>query len=68
MISSLFLLINNLIGIALGTYGFGAISKWLKPVYGEDSIKYAFIYGLGFYNLSLLIDVYGRTLAQARLG
>jgi len=52
VMSSLFLLINNLLGIALGTYAFGKISDILKPHYGVDSIKYAFIYGLGFYGIA----------------
>ena len=53
-ISSLFLLINNLLGIGLGTYGIGKISDLLKPTYGVDSVKWAFVYGLGFYGLAAL--------------
>ncbi len=49
MISALFLLINNLIGIAVGTWFFGFASDQLKPAFGEESIKYAFIIGLSFY-------------------
>jgi len=37
MISALFLLINNLIGIAVGTYFFAAMSHFLKPQFGERS-------------------------------
>jgi sugar phosphate permease len=55
MISALFLLINNLIGIAVGTYFFGAMSDFLKPQFGEESIKYAFIFGLGFYLIAALL-------------
>ena len=55
MISALFLLFNNLIGIAVGTYFFGAASDALKPQFGEDSIKYAFIFGLGFYLVAALL-------------
>ena len=55
MISALFLLINNLIGIAVGTWFFGAMSDYLKPTFGEDSIKYAFIFGLGFYVVAALL-------------
>lgn len=55
MISSLFLLINNLIGIAVGTWFFGAASDFLKPTYGDDSIKYAFIAGLSFYLLAAVL-------------
>ncbi len=49
MMSSLFLLINNLIGIAVGTWFFGFISDHLRPQYGDDSMKYAFLIGLSFY-------------------
>jgi predicted MFS family arabinose efflux permease len=49
MMSSLFLLINNLIGIAVGTWFFGFMSDHLRPQYGEDSMKYAFLIGLSFY-------------------
>ena len=55
MISALFLLINNLIGIAVGTWFFGWMSDQLKPSFGEDSIKYAFIFGLGFYLVAALL-------------
>lgn len=52
MISALFLLINNLIGIAVGTYFFGAVADALKPQFAEDAIKYAFMIGQGFYLLA----------------
>lgn len=55
MISSLFLLINNLIGIAVGTWFFGAASDYLKPLYGDASIKYAFLAGLSFYVLAAIL-------------
>jgi MFS family permease len=47
--SALFLLVNNLIGLGIGPYFFGWLSDLLKPGYGPDSIKVAFLYGLGFY-------------------
>lgn len=47
--SALFLLINNLVGIALGTYFFGWASDLLKPVFGQESIRYAIYAGGGFY-------------------
>jgi len=53
--SALFLLINNLIGLGAGPYFFGKMSDLLRPVYGADSIKYAFIAGLGFYLLAALL-------------
>lgn len=55
MISALFLLINNLIGIAVGTWFFGFASDQLKPVMGEESIKYAFIFGLSFYLIAAVL-------------
>lgn len=55
MISALFLLINNLIGIAVGTWFFGFASEQLKPQFGEESIKYAFIIGLSFYVVAAIL-------------
>ncbi|ESQ74800.1 MFS transporter [Asticcacaulis sp. AC402] len=53
--SALFLLINNLIGLGLGPYFFGQVSDLLKPQYGADSIKWAFVIGLGFYLVAALL-------------
>ena len=53
--SALFLLINNLIGLGVGPYFFGKVSDLLKPTYGSDSIKYAFICGLSFYLLAAVL-------------
>ena len=47
--SALFLLINNLVGIALGTYYFGWMSDVLKPWFGQESIRYAIYSGGAFY-------------------
>ena len=47
--SASMLLINNLIGIGFGTFIFGYLSVQLKPTYGEESLRYAILYGLGFY-------------------
>ena len=55
LMSSLFLLVNNLIGIALGTYAFGKLSEILKPHYGTESIRYAFLYALSFYVLAAVL-------------
>jgi len=55
MISALFLLVNNLIGIAVGTWFFGAASEALKPQFGEESIKMAFIIGLSFYVIAAFL-------------
>lgn len=53
--SALFLLINNLIGLGIGPYFFGRMSDVLRPLHGTESIKYAFLYGLGFYLLAALL-------------
>lgn len=50
--SASMLLINNLIGIGFGTFIFGYLSDRIKPVYGAESLRYAIVYGLGFYLLA----------------
>jgi len=62
--SALFLLINNLLGIAVGLWFFGYVSDQLKPQYGAESMRYSIQYGLGFYVLSSLLLF----LASRRLG
>ena len=47
--SAIFLFINNLIGIGLGTVALGIISDNLEARFGEDSLKYAILAGTGFY-------------------
>jgi MFS transporter, Spinster family, sphingosine-1-phosphate transporter len=63
VMSSLFLLVNNLIGLSVGPYAFGKISDVLKPQYGVESIKWAFVGGLGFYVIAAIL----LTLAAMRL-
>ncbi|MBO9710145.1 MAG: MFS transporter [Caulobacter sp.] len=53
--SALFLLINNLLGIAVGTYYFGLISDLLKPAFGHESLRWAIYTGMGFYLLAALL-------------
>lgn len=53
--SALFLLINNLIGLGAGPWFFGQMSDVFKAQYGVDSIKYAFLSGLGFYGLAAVL-------------
>ena len=63
--SALFLLINNLLGIAVGLWFFGYLSDQLKPQYGAESMRYSIQYGLGFYVLSaLLLYLASRRLAR----
>lgn len=47
--SAMFLLVNNLVGIALGTYYFGWVSDLLKPSFGADSMRWAIMSGGAFY-------------------
>ena len=47
--SAIFLFINNLIGIGLGTVALGIISDNLEARFGDDSLKYAILAGTGFY-------------------
>jgi predicted MFS family arabinose efflux permease len=53
--SASFLFINNLIGIGFGIYILGFISDHLAAGYGEESLRYSILYGLGFYLLSALL-------------
>lgn len=53
--SASFLFVNNLIGIAFGIYFLGWLSDRMRLAYGEDSLKYSILYGLGFYLLSAAI-------------
>lgn len=48
-VSALFLLINNLLGLAVGLWFFGYVSDMLAPRYGAESMRHALYFGLGFY-------------------
>jgi len=50
--SAVFLFINNLIGIGLGTFAIGALSDALKANYGNESLRYSILAGTGFYVLA----------------
>jgi MFS family permease len=47
--SAIFLFINNLIGIGLGTYAIGALSDTLAAQFGDESLRYSILAGTGFY-------------------
>jgi len=47
--SALFLFINNLIGIGLGTALIGAVSDSMRLRFGAESLRYAILAGTGFY-------------------
>jgi MFS family permease len=53
--SASFLFINNLIGIGFGIFFLGFMSDTMAAAYGDDSLRYSILYGLGFYLLSAAI-------------
>ena len=53
--SAMFLLINNLLGISIGYYYFGAVSDALRPHFGAESLRYAIYTGLGFYLVAAVL-------------
>ncbi|MDZ4052662.1 MAG: MFS transporter, partial [Phenylobacterium sp.] len=54
-----FLFVNNLIGLGLGTWYFGAVSDALTPRFGEESLRYAIYSGLAFYLVASALFVIG---------
>ncbi|HEX7699300.1 MAG TPA: hypothetical protein VF403_01175, partial [Kofleriaceae bacterium] len=56
--SAMFLLINNLLGIAVGYSYFGAVSDALKPRFGGESMRYALYTGLGFYVVAAVLFLF----------
>lgn len=53
--SAVFLFINNLLGIGLGTYAIGALSDALQAQFGEDSLRWSIVAGTGFYLVAALL-------------
>ena len=53
--SACFLLINNLIGLGAGTLILGSLADRLTPLYGNEALRMAVVYGLGFYLLAALL-------------
>ncbi len=47
--SAMFLLINNLMGLALGNLSLGLLSDALRPQFGDDSLRFALLAGTIFY-------------------
>lgn len=63
--SAVFLLLNNLLGIAVGFYYFGWMSDLLAPRFGDESLRWAIYTGMGFYVLaSALLVGASRTLKR----
>jgi predicted MFS family arabinose efflux permease len=48
--SAFLLFCQNLIGLGLGPLVFGIMSDWLKPTYGDDSVRYV-LYGAALLGL-----------------
>ena len=59
-----FLLINNLIGLGLGSWFVGQLSKALTPTYGNESLRYAIAAALCLYLVAGAL----MALASRRLG
>jgi len=53
--SAIFLFVNNLIGIGIGTFAIGAISDGLQSRFGEESLRYAILTGTTFYLMAAVI-------------
>ncbi|WP_420470428.1 spinster family MFS transporter [Brevundimonas sp. FT23042] len=63
--SALFLLLNNLLGIAVGFFYFGWMSDLLAPRFGDESLRWAIYTGMGFYVMaSILLIGASRTLKK----
>jgi predicted MFS family arabinose efflux permease len=53
--SAIFLFVNNLIGIGIGTFAIGAISDGLQDRFGDESLRYAILAGTTFYLMAAAI-------------
>jgi len=53
--SAIFLFINNLIGIGVGTVAIGFLSDSLQQRFGDDSLKYAILAGTSFYLIAAVL-------------
>ncbi len=47
--SAIFLFINNLIGIGIGTFAIGFLSDTLTLKFGNEALRYSILAGTGFY-------------------
>lgn len=64
--SATFLLINNLIGLGLGSWLVGALSDGLTPAYGNEALRYAVAAALCLYVLAgILMWLGGKALRTA---
>jgi MFS family permease len=57
--SASFLMINNLIGLGLGSWTIGALSEALAPTYGAEALRYAIAAAMGLYVLAGVLMLFG---------
>jgi hypothetical protein len=63
--SAIFLFINNLLGLGLGTTLIGALSEALRVRAGVESLRYAILAGTGFYLIAAVLFLWAsRRLAK----
>ncbi|KKW91467.1 spinster family MFS transporter [Sphingobium chungbukense] len=63
--SATFLLINNLVGLGLGSWSVGALSDALTPQFGGEALRYAIVAALVFYLLAgLFMALAGKALRK----
>lgn len=63
--SASFLLINNLVGLGLGSWAVGSLSDALTPAFGVEALRYAIVAALGFYLLAgLFMALAGKSLRK----
>ena len=66
MASAIVLLLANLIGMGLGPLSIGIASDALEPQYGDDALRYAYVFlmlGMGGWS-ALHFALAGRTLRE----
>ncbi|HXC10501.1 MAG TPA: MFS transporter [Steroidobacteraceae bacterium] len=67
--SALFLFINNLIGIGLGSTLIGLVSDSMRLRFGAESLRYAILGGTGFYLIAAALLIFaGRKLPRDWVG
>lgn len=53
--SAIFLFINNLIGIGVGTFAIGFLSDTLTVKFGDEALRYSIVAGTSFYVIAALL-------------
>lgn len=63
--SAIFLMINSLIGISLGSFIIGGVSDILKAEYGDEALRYSLLGGTVFYAIAaILLYISSRRLGK----